>query len=94
MNIEFLAVNSALIPVIIGLVNVVKGLGMNTKYAGLLSIVLGLGLSAISTWLIAITPLDGKAVVSSGLIGILTGLSASGLYSQVKKVVEDNNISL
>lgn len=74
-------VNAVLVPIIIGLVEIAKKLGLPTTYAGLLAVVLGIVLSA------AYTTLTGQAreIV---LTGLATGLAAAGLYSGTKALVE------
>jgi len=64
----------AIIPVVIGLVQVVKQIGLPTKFAPLASIVFGLGLVTLTsvTWPVAIVQ------------GIIVGLAASGLWSGSK----------
>lgn len=64
------------IPVILAVVSAVKGLGLNAKYSPFLSIALGIAFSFFS---LGFTP-------ASVLAGIVTGLSASGLYSGGKTI--------
>lgn len=66
------------IPVIIALVQVAKGLGLASKWAPVLAILLGVGLLALVELSLPVTIIGG----------ILAGLSASGLYSGTKSVVE------
>ena len=67
-----------IIPVIIGLVHVAKKTGLSSRYAPLLSIILGV--------------VAGYFYVSPNTIGVLMGivggLSASGLWSGVKATVQ------
>jgi len=67
-----------LVPIIIGVVEVVKKVGLKNKYAPLLALALGIA--------------GGLAVVSNdvqGLIqGTMLGLSASGLFAGYKTVVK------
>ena len=89
-NTEFLAINAALVPVIVALVQGVKGVfSMDSKYAGILSLVFGVGLSILVTWVNgdAAGIITAKEIVVAGIVGVLTGLSAAGLYSQVKSAV-------
>lgn len=67
----FSAAAVALIPVTTGLIEVVKRLGMDSKYAPVLSIVAAILLMLLTTvaWQAAIAQ------------GIIVGLAASGLYS-------------
>jgi hypothetical protein len=70
----------ALIPIIIGLVEVMKKLGMPDKLAAIPSLILGL-----AAGIFYISPGD----VKTGIVtGIFMGLSASGLYSGVKSGIE------
>jgi len=63
-----------LIPVIVGLVEVLRGLKIKDRFLPIVSIVLGLGL----TWIL------GEFNILQGLV---VGLSASGLYSGGKAVI-------
>lgn len=64
------------IPVIVGLVQVIKGVGLPNKYAPVASIVLGVTILAIV----------GLAWQAFLIQGIIVGLSAAGLYSGSKAV--------
>ncbi len=70
----------ALVPVIIGLVEVFKKLGLSNKFTPLFSVVLGIvfGVFYVRTGEIA----------TDVLVGIALGLSASGLYSTSKTMIE------
>lgn len=68
----------ASIPVILGVVSLIKGLGLPSRFAPLASVILGLGVS----FLIGGTPF----IVIMG--GLIVGLSASGLYSGTKATIE------
>lgn len=59
------------IAIVLGLVELVKQLGLSSKYAPLLSLTLGVGIQFLIQ--------DVSA--ASTLAGIVYGLSASGLYS-------------
>lgn len=72
----------ALIPVIIGLVEVVKKLGLPNKVIPATSLVLG-----IVAGIVYVHP---DNVLAGVLVGIALGLSASGLYSGVKHTFENN----
>lgn len=65
------------IPLIVGLVQVLKGVNLPTKLAPVASILLGIGILAIS----------GIVWQAFVIQGIIVGLSASGLYSGSKKVL-------
>lgn len=68
----------ALIPVIVGLVEVVKGVGVDSKYAMVISLALG----------VAIVGLLETFSATSVLAGVVVGLSASGLYGGTKAVLK------
>lgn len=73
MNITVYGV--ALIGIIMGLVEMVKCVGVSTKYCPIISVMLGIAFGVLFLS-------DGN--VSKGLIlGIACGLSASGLYDNV-----------
>ena len=65
------------IPLVVGLVQVAKGLKIPAKLAPLVSIAFGIGILAIS----------GIAWQAFVIQGLIVGLSASGLYSGGKKVL-------
>lgn len=67
----------ASIPVVLGLIEVLKTLGLPSKYAPLASVILG----------IAIAFLSGGVTTVTTLAGITYGLSASGLYSGAKTII-------
>ena len=71
---EFSPLIIAIVPVIVGLVQVIKAAGVPSKYAPLVSIILGIGF-------VALTTVAWQAFVAQGIIA---GLAASGLYSGVK----------
>ncbi len=77
---DFTFAGIALIPLVIGLSEVTKRLGLNVKFVPVLNLVLGL-----SAGLVFLNPGDVKAGIIQGLF---IGLSASGLYSGVKNTVE------
>ena len=64
------------IPLIVGLVGVIKGMGLDPKYSVLVAMVFGIATS----WLIGTV---WPAFITQGII---LGLSASGLYSGGKKL--------
>lgn len=66
------------VPVIVALVQGIKGLGLESKYAFLVSIALGM----VGFYFLG----DGE--VGTRLFeGLVSGLSASGLYSGVTKMI-------
>jgi len=67
--------------VVIGLVEVAKKLGMSEKFAPLLSLILGLGFAFMG--------FTANADLTQTIVGgIIIGLSAVGLYSGTKNVIE------
>ncbi|MFS8652412.1 MAG: hypothetical protein FWJ66_10930 [Caldibacillus sp.] len=74
------AYDVALIPIITGLVGVFTQLGLRKKFAPIVSLVLGLLIGIFYVY-----PGDIKGGI---LVGIMLGLSATGLYSGVKNTKE------
>ena len=72
--------NVAIIPLIVGLVELAKKLGLPDKFAAVLSAILGVVIG-----LVYVAPDDPAKAV---LVGLSMGLAASGLYSGVKNTVE------
>ena len=70
----------AIIPLIVGMVELAKKLGLPDKFAAVLSAILGVVIG-----LVYVAPNDPAKAV---LVGLSMGLSASGLYSGVKNTVE------
>lgn len=75
---EMSALVVSLIPITIGLVGVINTLGINKKYSPIISILISIGL-------VAMTGVSWQYFIAQGII---VGLSASGLYSGVRKVIE------
>jgi uncharacterized membrane protein len=71
----------ALIPLVMGISEVIKKVGFNQKFLPIVNLILGLGAG-----IVFLNPGDIKAGVIQGLF---IGLSASGLYSGVKNVAEE-----
>jgi len=72
---------SILTAVVIGLVEVAKKLGMSEKFAPLLALILGLGFAFMG--------FTANADLTQTIVGgIIIGLSAVGLYSGTKNVIE------
>jgi len=68
----------AVVPLIIGLAEVLKKSGFNAKYIPIVNIILGISAGITIT-----------QNISQGMfIGIAVGLSASGLYSSTKNVIQ------
>lgn len=92
----------AIVPLIIGLVEVAKRLGLDARWAPPLAVALGLGIS-LGAWAAGGCGLEaGAAPRPSALLppatcsspfealltGLALGLSASGLYSAARKTLE------
>ncbi|MHA6250904.1 hypothetical protein [Oceanobacillus sp. CAU 1775] len=73
----------ALIPLIIGLVQLIKTTGLNKKYLPFISLVFGL-----VGGIFFLYPGDIRAGI---IVGLMLGLSASGLYSGTKNTLEKND---
>ncbi|MSU03199.1 hypothetical protein [Tissierella pigra] len=68
----------AIIPLLIGILEVFKKVGLHERYIPVLSVVLGIGIG-----------LFGNGDMKTGLVqGIFIGLSAVGLYSGTKNTLE------
>ncbi len=76
----------AAVPLIAGLVEGAKRFGMDARFAFLLSLVLGVALSCGYAW--ASGGGAPRAWLDAVVVGLGLGLSASGLYSGVKKAKE------
>ncbi|MDY0410371.1 hypothetical protein ACFFIS_16735 [Virgibacillus soli] len=72
-----------LIPLILGLVELFKGLGLKRKFLPVVSVVLGLGAGIFYVY-----PEDVKGGI---LFGLMLGLSASGLYSGTKNTLDKSS---
>lgn len=70
----------ALIPLILGLVSMIKGFNIPKRYLPVISLFLGLLVGIFYVY-----PHDIKGGIISGL---MLGLSASGLYSSTKNIVK------
>lgn len=77
---DFQAYDIALLPVIIGLVELLKRLGLPEKFAALASLILG-----VACGFIYIAPSNPA---QAALAGVVLGLSACGLYSGTKNTIE------
>jgi len=62
------------VPIIVGVVSVLKTIGLPSKWAPLISLILGLGVAVLVETTLPVRILGG----------LLIGLSASGLYSGAK----------
>lgn len=70
----------AIIPLILGVVELLKQLGLPAKYAALTSAILGV--------LIGILYVFPDDILRGVLVGLSLGLAASGLYSGSKNAIE------
>lgn len=68
---------TVLIPVITGLVSSLTSMGLDKRFAPIASVVVSIGLVFLYTQTVSIPAF---------MVGLITGLSACGLYSGVKKV--------
>lgn len=71
----------SIVPVIIGLVQLFKMAGLKTKYAPFAAILLGLLFGVFYF---------NNSIKDGILLGLVFGLSASGLYSGGKHIVDKN----
>lgn len=84
--IQYLLTPMAQVALIIGLAEIVKRLGVDTKYIPLIDLGLGL-VSGIFIYYLAMN----YGIVESVLVGIALGLSACGLFSGVKNILEERD---
>jgi L-cystine uptake protein TcyP (sodium:dicarboxylate symporter family) len=70
----------AIIPIIVGVVELLKQLGLPTKFSALVAAILGIVIG-----IVYVAPGD---ILRGVLVGLSLGLAASGLYSGVKNTVE------
>lgn len=70
--------NIGLVALIMGLSEIIKGLGLKSKFIPVANIAMGIGFGFLTT------PDIKQAIV----MGLFMGLSASGLYSGTKNVSE------
>ena len=69
-----------LVPVVLGVVEVIKRLGVSSRFAAILSLILGV----VAVYLANSFVISGPLAIE----GLVVGLSAAGLYSGVKKTLE------
>ena len=69
-----------IVPLIVGLMQVAKNTGLDTKYVSLLNLVLGVGFA----FLFPVSPFIQETLI----IGIMAGLSAGGSYDIIKPVIQ------
>ena len=70
-----------IIPLIMAMVQLLKGLGMPKKFGALASLIIGA--------ILGVFYIDGNGFKEGLLMGIIYGLSASGLYSGTKNTIEE-----
>lgn len=71
--------NVAIIPLIIGVVEMFKKAGLPAKYSPFIAVIIGI---LLGVFFLASNTKEGI------IIGLMIGLSASGLYSSTKNIVE------
>jgi hypothetical protein len=74
-----------IVPIIVGLVEVGKRLGLDSTYAAPLAV--GLGLVISLGYTAAANLPGGSSLADAALHGLALGLSAAGLYSGAKRVL-------
>lgn len=72
---------AVIIPVIIAVTEVLKGLGLPRKFAALASVILGI--------IAGVFYLDHPELKMRIFMGLVYGLSASGLYSGTKNTIQE-----
>jgi ABC-type uncharacterized transport system permease subunit len=80
MDIELYGVGA--VALIVGLVQLIKSLGLPAKYAGLVAVALGLAMSLGHAYL------ADEVAFKAVILGLALGLSAAGLYSTTKNAIE------
>lgn len=81
--IVYLLTPTAQVALIIGIAELVKKAGLETRYIPLIDLVLGLA-SGICVYGV----MQGYGIANGVLIGVALGLSACGLFSGVKNLTE------
>ena len=71
---------AAAIAIVVGLTEVVKRFWLDSRFAALVALVIGVGFAFLTQGL--------STVQSTALDGIIYGLTASGLYSGTKALIE------
>ncbi len=78
-----LAASAFLVPLVVGVVQLIKEAGLPSKYAGVLSVLIGIG----AEFLVVGTVVASPSVGITTLLGVIVGLAASGLWSGTKAVI-------
>ena len=73
----------ALAAIVVGIVEIIKGLGINSKVIPIIALAVGIGVMFLAGVLVDITSVREQIVV-----GLILGLSAMGLYSGGKTLAE------
>ena len=81
--IAYLLAPAGQVALIIGLAQLVKGLGLNSKWIPLLDVILG-----IASGLVVYGYEYHLGLIRGFMIGLAIGLSACGLFSGIKNLVE------
>lgn len=68
------------VAIVVGLVEVAKTIGLTTKYAPLASLVIGIVASFL---------FPAETIALTILFGVITGLTACGLYSGAKATIQN-----
>ncbi|MDD3704872.1 MAG: hypothetical protein PHC45_02225 [Clostridiaceae bacterium] len=76
---------SIVVPVIISLIQIAKGLGLPKKFSALAALVIGV--------IFGVFFLEPRCIKMGIFKGIVYGLSASGLYSGTKNTFEQINLN-
>lgn len=74
--------SAVLIPIATGIVQIVKGFEVNSFYAPVVSLFVGIALEFLAVG----TVVDSPSIRITILLGLIVGLSASGLYSGVGRM--------
>lgn len=80
-----------IVPLIVGLVEVAKRLGLSARYAALASVAVGLAIS-LAAWVATETGGPAREGFQAVLLGLALGLSASGLYSVTRAVGQKEQV--
>lgn len=67
----------------IGLVQAIKQIGLNQKFAPLVAIAIGIALSVLAA------PINSETITLSVFQGLIIGLTSVGLYSGVKNTIKN-----
>lgn len=85
--IEYLLSPISQIGLIIGIAEVIKRLGVESKWIPLIDVGLGVAFGVLINFLAL-----GNGIAQSIILGLAMGLSACGLFSGVKNVTEDRDV--